>query len=422
VEPDPGLEDDGPFFAWLPPEDRLWRHPSEVPAARPGGGLHGAASLAPAGHAWVSSRGSTKTWSIALVAGIVGALAASGIGMAIGSFDHQTTVIRSVYPSSPVTLAYTGDGASINWSAIDDALAPSVVAITVTGASGPATGSGTLLMGASHEAYVVTDSSLIASATATGSIGSIAVAFLSGQQVQGHLVGQDPLSGLAVLSVPDVQQTFPALGSVAQLHVADQVMAIGAPGAPGGSVLTGTVTAENSTVDMSDGSSMDNLIAVSPAPVPPTLAGGPLVNQFGEVVGITVSVDPTDSIDQGLTFAVPVDEAEHVAQQMLADETVTHPWLGLYDSTDLSSAVARAKGIAGGALAGAVVPGSPASRAGIEPDDIITSLNGHAVTSAGSLTAVLSACEPGRATPISFIHDGEPTTTEVVIRNQPATG
>jgi S1-C subfamily serine protease len=104
---------------------------------------------------------------------------------------------------------------------------------------------------------------------------------------------------------------------------------------------------------------------------------------------------------------------------MLDGLKVDHPWLGVSDAADLSSAVARQLGLSGGAQVGQVIPGSPASRAGMSPNDIITAFNGIPVTSTGALTRVLAQCTPGKQTPISFIHMGLTRTATVLVSDQP---
>jgi putative serine protease PepD len=426
VGSDFGLEDEGPFFAWLPPEDRLWRHPSEAAESQSSGTQTGSDRGSGSGsvtnwfHAATSGPG--RIWTVAVVAGVIGAMAASGVGLVTGAFDHPNTIVRSVLSTSPAVTLATAGGPGVDWTDVDKAVAPSVVAINVSTAGGPETGSGLLLINGSNHAYVVTDRSLIGAATDADDLGPIQVTFISGKQARGRLVGQDPISGLAVIAVPNIQDTYPTLGSVADLSVANPVLAIGAESLQGGSVFAGSVTAENREVDVADGGNVENMIAVSGTPVPAPVAGGPLVDQFGRVVGLTVDLDPTDATDQNLTFAVPVDEVEHVALQLVAGGKVTHPWLGLYDSVDLSSGVAHQDGLLGGALAVGVTPNSPASHIGLGPTDIITSLNGQPVTSAGTLTALLNSCQPNDRATISFIRDGKTMHATVVVSNQPAGG
>lgn len=437
VEPDEGMDEEGPSMPLLPPDDRLWRHPSEMHLAgssRAGGAGNfgsGASSGPSAGPASASTSGSPasgsssfghgferlgthRVWAVAIVAGVVGALAASGVGMVTGIFEQKTTVIRSVTAQGPeLTLASDNPAGSINWTAIDDALAPSVVAVSVNSPSGPAVGSGMLFLQGSSSSYIVTDSALFAGG------GSILVSYLSGETSRARLIASDPTSGIALLSVPNRQGPFPVLGSVADLRVANPVLAIGARASAGGSVFAGSVTAEDREVDVAGGLLMENMIAATASQVPDSLGGGPLVDGQGRVVGITVSLDPTNSIDQGIVFAVPVDVAERVAQEMLDGSTIDHPWIGVSDAADLSSSVAHQLGVSGGAQVGQVLPGSPASRVGLTPNDVITAFNGVPVTSTGTLTRLVSQCAPGKQAPISYIRGGLARTAVVMVSNQP---
>jgi putative serine protease PepD len=432
VEPDDGMEEEGPYLAWLPPDDRLWRHPSEGagPSQPPGtestesddegkndGGGGGTHSM-PSQLAGWARRPAARIWAIAVVAAIVGAVAATGVGMVTGVFEQQTVVVRSVTPTAPTVTLASATSNGVDWSGVDDAVAPSVVGIQVTTASGPATGSGLLFEpGEGYNSYVMTDSSLVAGAS------GITVSLVGGQQYRGKVIGSDPMSGLALIAVaiPYQYQNFPEMGSVAELRLANPVLAVGARANAPASVFSGPVTAEDREVDVTGGSTMENLIAVSgSSPLPSTEAGGPLVGQDGRIVGITVSLDPTNSSDQGLIFAVPVDVAVHVAQQMLAGSRVTHPWLGIVDADDVTSAVANQYSVSGAAEVGAVSPGSPAGRMGLRPSDIITSVNGTLVSSSGTLTQILFAQGvPGRPLTIRYIHNGKWVEGVVEVTNQP---
>ncbi|HUE59767.1 MAG TPA: PDZ domain-containing protein [Acidimicrobiales bacterium] len=436
MEPDEGMDEEGPSTPLLPPDDRLWRHPSEMHLAgssRGGGAGNfgsqpssgraaGPASTSASGPASGSSSvshgferlGNHRVWAVAIVAGVVGALAASGIGMVTGIFEQHTTVIRSVTAQGPeLTLASDNPAGSINWTAIDDTLAPSVVAVSVNSPSGPAVGSGMLFLQGSSSSYIITDSALFAGG------GSILVSYLSGETSRARLIASDPTSGIALLSVPNRPGPFPVLGSVADLRVANPVLAIGARASAGGSVFAGSVTAEDREVDVAGGLLMENMIAASASQVPDSLGGGPLVDGQGRVVGITVSLDPTNNTDQGLVFAVPVDVVERIAQEMLDGSSIDHPWIGVSDAADLSSSVAHQLGVSGGAQVGQVLPGSPASRVGLTSNDVITAFNGIPVTSTGTLTRLVSQCTPGKQAPISYIRGGLARTAEVTVSNQP---
>jgi putative serine protease PepD len=347
-----------------------------------------------------------------VVAGVIGAVAASGIGMMTGAFQRETTVVHSVIGSGPAETLASDAGSAVNWTSVDDTIAPSVVDIDVSTPSGPASGSGFLFVPGNRESYVITDSSLVTNATA------IRVTFDAGDQYHARLVGQDPVSGVALIAVPTWEHGFPQLGTVASLQFANQLLAVGARTASG-SVFQGSVTAEDRSVDITGGNTMQSLIGVSGPPLPPAAAGGPLVDGLGRVVGITLNLSPVNSADQALTFAVPVDVAMHVAQQMLDGEAVTHPWLGVTSSSDITTGVASQYGVPGGAQVEQVSPGTPASQLGLSANDIITAFDNEPVISSGSLTQLLSQAQPGRRVAISYLHQGKPLRGSVIVWNQP---
>lgn len=414
MEFDDGLDDEGPVRPLLPPDDRLWRHPSELRASTPQATSQTGTKVA---QSWTA----TRLWTVAVVAGLVGALTASGVGMLSGAFEQQATVVRSLSPEGPsLTLAadtgnaYGNSAPAVDWTAVDDSIAPSVVAIQVSGAGGTSTGSGMLMPLDGDSSYIITDSSLI------GDGGSITVSYLTGRSARGRLVRSDPVSGLALVSVPGGNGIFPVLGTVAELQDANPVLAVGARTWPGGSVFAGSVSGEDHEVDTSSGLSMQNMIAVTSVQIPDAAAGGPLVDSHGRVVGVTVALDPTDPADQGLTFAVPIDVVQRICKEMLTNASLSHPWLGVTDASDLSTAVANELGVTGGAQVGGIWPGSPASRAGLNRDDIIISFDGTPVTSTGALTTLIASMPPGTVVPISYIHDGVQKNGKVTVTNQPS--
>jgi S1-C subfamily serine protease len=430
-EPRPGgpeptggdFEEEGPFFAWLPPEDRLWRHPSERGGGGPGGPGPTTTQPAPPSR-WAGARPLLNTtWVIALLAGLIGAGAATGIGVATGLWPHDTTVVRSAIPStSEVSLADVGP-APTNWTAIDDSIAASVVSITVQGAAGPQVGSGLVIQAPiDHTAYVVANRSLFARDQAAGYLGAIDVAFLSGETDRAHLLGTDPLSGLAVLKISGAMSAVAAnLGTVADIHEASQVMTLGSRAIPSlaTGVTTGSVSGEDRTVALADGTDIDGLVALASSPLSATAAGGPVLNQFGEVVAVTLGLDPANSSDQQFTFAVPADVVSRVAAQIIDGIPLTHPWLGVIDAGDVPSVMAHQLGLAGGVQAGTVLARSPASAAGLQSTDIITSLDSKPVTSTGALMAQMTTCLPGTVVPITYVHAGHPVQAKVRVGDEP---
>jgi S1-C subfamily serine protease len=425
-------EDEGPFFAWLPPEDRLWRHPSEpAPAgapASPGDAGDGGGAQS---HHRLSGRWSGlpraiahSTWAVALLAGLIGAGAATGVGAATGLWPHDTTVVQATAPSTSTVSSYADVGAEpINWTAVDDSVAASVVSITVQGAAGPQVGSGVVFQApVDHTAYVVTANSLFARDQAAGYLGSIQVSFISGETDKARPIGFDALSGLAILKIDGVGSAVAAnLGTVADIYEASQVMAMGSRAIPSlaTGVSTGSVSGEDRTVDLANGADLDGLIALAIPPLSSTAAGGPVLDQFGQVVGITLNLNPINSADQQFTFAVPADVVSRVAAELIDGIPLTHPWLGVIDADDVPSVMARQLGLAGGVQVGTVLPHTPASAAGMQSNDIITSLGGRPVTSIGALVAQVSTTAPGTIVPITYVHQGRSVQTKVKMGEEP---
>lgn len=415
MEPDDGAEDEGPFSVWLPPDDRLWRHPSEItPLDEVGFGRHVDAAGSHR-HLLAVLGGQGRTWAVAVVAGVVGALLASGVSMATGHFGSRTTVLqavtRVVTPDtvSLATQAAAGSG-NANWPAVADALTASVVSITA--AATGAAGSGVVWATAEHRTYVLTADALVAGG------GAVQVTFAGGQTETASVVGEDPKSGLAVLWVLGGNRPSPNFGTVAGLKVAQPLLALagGQDNAATASPLS--VSSLDQAVVTSDEQTMVGMVAVTgPSSID---QGGPLVDASGNVVGVATSVASAGTAPSGLSYAVPIDVAEHVAQQIVDHRRVTHPYVGVLASADLSSVTARQLGVGGGARVQSLAPGSPAAKAGLSSNDVITALAGKPVTGAGSLLSVLDKTRPGSSVRIAYLHQGKPASITVRVSEQPS--
>jgi len=350
---------------------------------------------------------------VAVVAGLIGALLASSVGMATGAFGHRTTVLSPVKVITPSTVALADASSSpADWPSIANTLAPSVVAISVNGQRGPVNGSGVVYVDSSNRTFVLTDEDLF-----DGS-GSIRVRFNDGGVDTGHLLRVDATTGLAVLWVAGSGRAVPYFGSVSNVRIADTVLALGAGPAQGGAVAPSTVSGLDWPVNLQDGSSRIGMMALTAASMPPQTAGGPLVDRQGTIVGITSPSISTDPDQHGFAYAIPIDVAEHVASDILSGRSPTHPWLGLNNMVDLTPGAARALGLPGGVQVATIARGGPAAAAGVATGDIVTTLDGHPVTSTGALTAVLSHCEPGKTVTLTYLHKGKPVTVTFSVAEQ----
>jgi serine protease Do len=236
-----------------------------------------------------------------------------------------------------------------------------------------ASGSGTII---SPDGYVVTNHHV------AGRTRTILCSLASREEIPADLVGTDPLSDIAVLKLrPSKPRQFPAAvwGDPSKLRVGDRVLALGSPLALSQSVTAGIISNtemimpgmfwpfNRMTLDGEDVGSLVRWIGHD-APIFGGNSGGPLINMQGEIVGV-------NEISLGLAGAIPADIAREVSQAIIRDGRVRRSWLGLEVQPLLKSSNSER-----GALVGGTIEGSPASRAGFQPGDILLKLNDRDVT------------------------------------------
>jgi S1-C subfamily serine protease len=405
VEPEDGTEEDEPLFPWLPPDDRLWRHPSEL-AASPSG-----PAPAVAVH---ESNG--RIWAVALLAGVVGALLASGVSVVAGTYRRSTTVVqpfeRIVEPATPqVTLASDSKGGGNIVVAIAARLTPSMVKLLVNGDGTNGSGSGVIFR---SDGYVLTNSHVIDGAQ------TIVAVMSDGKRVAAKVVGSDPATDIAVVKlVQDTPRTVATLGSSIRLKVGEMAIAIGSPlGLPGGPTVTsGIISALGRQVSAAGGPQLIDMIQTD-ASISPGSSGGALVDSSGVVVGITTAVAVNDQGPQGLGFATPIEVARGVAEQLLSTGKVTHVWLGV-DGTDVDAPTAGQLGIPGAAVVQNVENNSPAAKAGLQPSDVITNMAGQAIVSMDALEVALQDRRPGDHVTLTLVRDSRAMAIDVTLAERP---
>jgi putative serine protease PepD len=214
------------------------------------------------------------------------------------------------------------------------------------------------------------------------------------------------------------------LGDSDDVQVGDPVMAIGNPLGLSGTVTTGIVSAldrpvTTQAVGVASGEPVVTDAVQTDAAVNPGNSGGPLVDAAGRVVGINSSIAQTGqggSGSIGLGFAIPVDSAAAVAEQLIEDGTAEHARLGVY----LDDATAEvADGPWAGARLGAglreIVPGSAAERAGLQAGDVVVAVEDRPTTSAVSLTARIRALQPGDTVAVLVERDGRAVEVPVTV-------
>jgi S1-C subfamily serine protease len=394
-------EDVGGARPPLPPDDRLWRHPSELGAF----GLTAGAVAAAAD----DRTERPSTWAVVLVAGLAGAVLASGLIALTGSLSSRVVerpVVEKVAISPIVSAPMLPSDHGVQ--AVARRLGPAIVRLDVARGSEQATGSGVLFRD---------DGMLLTSAHVVEDADRIDVRLADGRRFEGTLVGVDDPTDVAVVDVDATNLPVAVLGSTKDLAVGAPAMAIGSPvGADGGTaVSTGVISALGRTAQAEDGTALHGLLQTD-APIAAGSTGGALVDTAGSVVGIVSSV--AAEVAGRFGFATPIDLAHRIALQLISHGKAVMGWLGV-QATDISPDQATQIGVPGGAKVQGVTSHSPAERAGLTRDDVITEVDGKPVGSMPGLMVELREHEPGDEVSVGYWRDGQQDQTDVTLGEHP---
>ena len=273
-----------------------------------------------------------------------------------------------------------------------------------------ALGSGVIV---SPEGYILTNNHVVDGAT------DIRVTLSDKREFQGHVVGTDPKTDIAVLRI-DAKNLAPiTIGDSSNVQVGDVALAIGDPFGVGQTVTKGIISATGrGNLGIED---YEDFLQTD-APINPGNSGGALINDRGELVGINTAILSHGSGgSQGIGFAIPSDLARQVMNEILKNGRVTRAYLGIYPQ-DVTPAMARAFGEkqAEGIVVGDVTPGSPAHAAGIQRGDIILDVNGKPVASSNQLRMSISMMQPGTDVSLKFLRNGDLRDATVKLAEMPA--
>lgn len=359
--------------------------------------------------------GRSRRWIVWVA--IAAALVVGGVvGGVIGAATAST--------GSPAAASTAGNTLSAcPVSSVADQVLPSVVTIAVQGGSGAGTGSGEVIR---PDGYILTNNHVIAAAASGG---KVEVKFSDGATAPATITGRDPLTDLAVIKV-NGERGLKAirLGTSGSVHVGEPVVAIGAPLGLSGTVTAGIVSALDRTVEVpgeNDQSALLLAAVQTDAAINPGNSGGALVNCSGQLVGVPsagASV-PSSSGEAsggniGLGFAIPVDLAKSVSDELISTGRVTHAYFGL-QATPIAPESAAQAGVAEGLFVQTVNANGPAARAGLRQGDVITSIEGKPATSNVQLQELTLTKKPGDQVRIEYARDGRRASATVTLGTQP---
>jgi len=267
-------------------------------------------------------------------------------------------------------------------------------------------GSGVIMDAAGH---ILTNNHVAGGAT------KMEVTLADGSRLPAKLVGADPKTDLAVIKI-SAPGSLPhaVFGDSDKIRVGEWVVAIGAPRALEKTVTQGIVSAKHRT-GITDPSGIEDFLQTDAA-MNPGNSGGPLLNLYGQVIGINTAIASSSGGSEGIGFTIPSNMAVYVAQALVAHGKVVRGWLGvaIRDVTPELAKNARLETLKGAAVV-AVVPGGPADRAGLKKDDVVTAYNGKEVPDSGSLRNDVAQTPPGQSARVTILRDGKREALTVTI-------
>jgi 2-alkenal reductase len=255
---------------------------------------------------------------------------------------------------------------------------------------------------------------------------SLQVELNDGRVFRGSVYGIDTLTDLAIVKIDGSDLPVASLGRSGELKVGQLVVAIGSPlGTWSNSVTSGIVSAKGRSLQTDGNQNLNNLIQTDAA-INPGNSGGPLLDAGANVVGINTAIAADGN---GIGFAIPIDIARPIMDQAVAGQQLARPYMGIvYRTIDRQFATDQDLPVNDGALvqvgnggtSPAVVPDSPADKAGIREGDIIAKVDGQAIDGDHPLDATLSLHAPGDTVSIELLRDGQTVTVEVTLATRPA--
>jgi putative serine protease PepD len=353
--------------------------------------------------------GRPRTWRLAAAAAVI-ALVAGILGGIVGAF---------LRPGSPNATTAPGPAATAcDVTNVAARVLPSIVTINV---SGPAagTGSGSVL---DSQGNILTNNHVIEAAATRG---SITVDFARGQSgVPATIVGRDPGTDLAVIRAQRTSGSLTPvqLANSADLVVGQPVVAAGSPLGLSSTITSGIVSALSRYVNVGQGDQPSVLVNAvqTDAAINPGNSGGPLTDCSGRQIGVNSAGAQVPSAGAagggsiGLNFAIPIDFAKSVANQIIQTGSVTHPTIGVLGVT-VTDEISRATGDPRGALVEQVVPGLGAASAGIRPGDVITRVGQSGVNSVDQMIVAVRNHRPGDAVEVTYATSGAQHTARVSV-------
>ena len=356
----------------------------------------------------------------AIICGTTMALTIKFAGKSSGNYINLTQQSVSGSGSAVLTGTVEVQGQVLDVTQIAEVVGPSVVGIVVnqtyttwngaTYKQESESGSGIII---SNDGYIITNSHVIEDASA------IDVVLNTGEKYKAEVLGKDSKTDLAVVKINAKNLHSAVLGKSADLKVGELAVAIGNPLGLEfqGSVTAGVISALNRTIEV-DG--RQYTLIQTDAAINPGNSGGPLVNKYGQVVGIN-TVKISSSTAEGMGFAIPVDVAVPIIEELISKGYVSgRPQIGV-GIRDISESMSRYYNLPVGIYVVSVSPGSGAEGANIKVGDVIIKADGMTVTTSEELNDVRDTHKVGEKIKLTVVRDGKTMDINVTLGEEKPT-
>lgn len=269
-------------------------------------------------------------------------------------------------------------------------------------------GSGTII---DKEGHILTNNHVV------GEADKIMVKLADGREYEARIVGTDPLSDIAVIKIDADNLPVVPMGNSDQMRIGETVIAIGNPFGLSNTVTMGIISAKGrSNVDIAD---YEDFIQTDAA-INPGNSGGPLVNLKGEIIGVNTAIFTRSGGYQGIGFAVPINMARNVMDQLIEHGTVSRGWLGVL-LQDIDNELSQALDLENskGALVAEVTDGSPAEKAGLKQGDVIVRYGEKQIKNVDHLKNEVGLTLPDTTVELGIVRDGKPMELSVTLGSRP---